>query len=708
MSNQQLFQQAGNVASGSRAERVLQLYHNLLQSQWADAATICGNQIAQLRTLLRHCVTHVPYYRDLLTEAGVTPDDVKSTEDLRRLPLVDRFQYTQHASQIQAAVLPSGTRQAGTLSTSGTTGIPVIIQNTNVVAEQWLAFAMRDMDWCGLDPRRRLASIRPSGKSGDALEALKKGVTLPTWGQELAAIVDTGISYFMDMATEPQRQLDWLLKVDPDYLLSFPSNVEFLGRLLRDSGRTLPNLKAIQTIGEMLDADMRATMTAAFGVPLFDTYSCCEAGYVASPCPDGHGYHVHAENVIVEVLNDDDQPCGLGETGRIVLTTLHNFATPFIRYDIHDEATVGAERCPCGRGLPLLTSIHGRQRPVFRLPDGRAVNSSPVAQDIRKIGGFLQFQVEQTAHTETVLRIVPGTDWNAERSGEHLRLLRRYFGPAMNCRIECVPRISVGPGQKLQSTMVAPEVSATGSLAAVAVRTRTMFVYACSAPMLLEEFVRSAESFRRHMPHVPRCLWTTRDIDAGSLPDDAFTAMRQIPNAAHQHRPRFEAMLECTAERSVFLDGDTWLCEPVDDLFAVLDHFDIALAAAPQYLHSEAVRSGIYDHLPHVSAAIPEWNGGVIAARVTERFREFVRRWSELFDLCRQRGYDLDQAALRVALATSDLRVVTLPNNYNFRTMMPQVVKGRVKILHAHGNLPTIAARVNSSDAVRVWTPSRQ
>src|SRR5439155_10265812 len=132
----------------------------------------------------------------------------------------------------------------------------------------------------------------------------------------------------------------------------------------REAGQRLPGLRAIQSIAEALTEEARASVEAAFGVPVKNLYSCMEAGYVASTCPEGHGLHVHAENVLLEVLDEQGRPCRPGETGRVVLTALHNFLTPFVRYEILDGATLGAERCPCGRGLPLLTGVQGRQRPV--------------------------------------------------------------------------------------------------------------------------------------------------------------------------------------------------------------------------------------------------------------------------------------------------------------------------------------------------------
>ena len=109
----------------------------------------------------------------------------------------------------------------------------------------------------------------------------------------------------------------------------------------------------------------------AWGVPLSDMYSGREVGYLALQCPQHDHYHVMSEGNFLEVLGDDGRPCQPGETGRVVVTTLHNYVMPLIRYEIGDFAEVG-EPCPCGRGLPVLTRILGRQQNMLTLPTGES------------------------------------------------------------------------------------------------------------------------------------------------------------------------------------------------------------------------------------------------------------------------------------------------------------------------------------------------
>ena len=118
------------------------------------------------------------------------------------------------------------------------------------------------------------------------------------------------------------------------------------------------------------EPELRAACRDLWGVPLHDVYSANELGYIALQCPESEQYHVMSECALVEVIDGDGRPCRPGETGRLVLSSLHNYAMPLLRYEIGDYAEVG-DQCPCGRGLPLLNRIAGRERNMLVLPDGR-------------------------------------------------------------------------------------------------------------------------------------------------------------------------------------------------------------------------------------------------------------------------------------------------------------------------------------------------
>jgi phenylacetate-CoA ligase len=201
------------------------------------------------------------------------------------------------------------------------------------------------------------------------------------------------------------RQLAWLQRQAPQYLLSYPSNIAELARLSLSRGITLPGLLQVRTFGEMLAPEVRQLCREAWNVPLVDMYSANEIGYIALQCPGHEHYHVQSESVLVEILDSHGRACAPGETGRIVVTDLHNVATPLLRYEIGDYAEVGSP-CACGRGLPVLSRIAGRVRNMLVTAEGKRFWPRLSSRKFREIAPVLQHQVVQKQFDLVELRLV--------------------------------------------------------------------------------------------------------------------------------------------------------------------------------------------------------------------------------------------------------------------------------------------------------------
>jgi phenylacetate-coenzyme A ligase PaaK-like adenylate-forming protein len=147
-----------------------------------------------------------------------------------------------------------------------------------------------------------------------------------------------------------------------------------------------------------------------------------------------------------------------GATGRVVLTVLHNFLTPFVRYEIGDLVTPGPGRCPCGCGLPLLTAVLGKRRPLFRPADGGWKHSSGLVHAQSGVGGNHQHQAVQKAIDHMVIRIVPNKDWTADHAQRVRAAVREFLGAPVRVDVEVRERFELPRGGKLQQA--SPRVGA--------------------------------------------------------------------------------------------------------------------------------------------------------------------------------------------------------------------------------------------------------
>ncbi|MGL4555851.1 MAG: phenylacetate--CoA ligase family protein [Gemmataceae bacterium] len=431
----------------TEAASLWNLYVQLDRTQWLTPAEVRDGQLSQLRELLAHCAAHVPHYRDLFREHAIDPATL-TWERFARVPVLARSTYQQQFARFQAEALPAGLAPSDAARTSGTSGAGIEIWRTNLVALWWAACYLRDIAWCGFDARCTLGVIRYFGPLAPAkLAAALAGVTLPNWHAALARLMKTGPAYAIDLRADMRDQVAWLLRVRPDYLLGSPPNLDYLAGLLAEAGRRPDGLRGVQVYSETLEDGAKARMEAAFGAPVKNVYSCTEAGYLASECPDGHGMHVHAENVVLEVLRDDGGPCAPGESGRVVLTSLRNHRTPFVRYEILDAATVGPERCPCGRGLPLLQRVEGRRRSLLRLADGRRKDGRPLLPALPG-QAFWQRQIVQQAVDRVLVRVVPRAGvWGPEHEVQIVQALRDYLEGPVDVRVELADRLEGTSGK---------------------------------------------------------------------------------------------------------------------------------------------------------------------------------------------------------------------------------------------------------------------
>lgn len=339
---------------------MLAMQFQLGQSQWWKPEDLLEHQFRQLRLLAGHALAKVPFYRDHLRHSGIRTVAELDPETYRRWPLLRSVDITTRQPELTALQFPKEHGGAFESFTSGATGTPKRILQTE--AAQFFAHAMvlRDHLWHRRDFAAKFGAIRFFAVEGSQ----------PTWSRITHAVFETGPASELDVTTDLPVQLDWLMREKPAYLLTPPSNLRALLKESEQTGRAPSGLRQVITYAESLPGGLRERVRRQWEAPLVDSYSCTEAGALALQCPEASHYHVQAENVYVEVLREDGNPCAPGESGRVVITPLHNFAMPLLRYEAGDYATLGAA-CTCGRGLPVLETILGRVRNMAVDPLGR-------------------------------------------------------------------------------------------------------------------------------------------------------------------------------------------------------------------------------------------------------------------------------------------------------------------------------------------------
>ena len=433
--------QQHSAVPGQEAATLLAVLQQFDQTQWWTPDQLRKAQFRQLGLLLDHAHATVPFYRERLDKSRYRPGMDIADEWFCALPRISRAEVHALDGALFSTQVPPEHAPVMQGQTSGSTGTPVTFRSTALTQLFWQAFNLRDHAWHRRDLELKLATIRPDRGVRD-----DRGVALPNWAPAIAEIFRNGPSGLLHSGNTLDRQLEWLLEQDPDYLLTLASNLLELVREMRSRGIRLPRLREARTFGDALQAGARAECESLLGVKVVDMYSAQETGYLALQCPDHDCYHVQSEGAIVELLNEDGHACSAGQMGRVVVTTLHNFAMPLVRYEVGDYAEAGAP-CACGRGLPVIRRILGRERNLAVTPDGKKFYPSFAAEVWAQIAPIRQIQLVQKSRVLIEVRMAMARDLQGDEARELISALRRSLGYPYEfafVRMDSIPRSASG------------------------------------------------------------------------------------------------------------------------------------------------------------------------------------------------------------------------------------------------------------------------
>ncbi len=400
--------------------------------RWS-ADRLADHQRRQLAIILAHAAATVPHY------AGAF-----DPRDFASVPILSRAAIVAAGDTLRTKAYPATHGRPDEVATSRTSGAPVRVLGNALIGILWQAITLRDHRWHRRDLQGSLAAIRHTGDPG---AAPPDGLRLRGWGAATRMLAPDAPMAVMSLASTTDQQLAWLRRVEPNYVMTYPSALHAILRRMSIDGIAMPSVREVRTVGELLAPATRGLGRDVLDVPIVDTYSAQEVGYIALQCPDSEHYHVQSERLVVEILRDDGTPCTRGEIGRVVVTDLHNFATPILRYAIGDYAEVGGP-CPCGRTLPVLTRVVGRTRNMLVYPDGRTVWPT-FTIGCRTAARYDEIQLVQPTVDALHLRVVPLPGIEVDRAAL-VTALQRGFDHPFAVEVELVDQLARSPAGKLE------------------------------------------------------------------------------------------------------------------------------------------------------------------------------------------------------------------------------------------------------------------
>jgi len=409
-----------------RARMVQKLLLGFDKSQWNSPDEMSALQYSELSRFLIHAQQSVQHYSEALP-AGLALDPASLSDGAwLEVPVLKRATVNALGGKLLSNAIPKEHGNLDPIYTSGTTGRPVRVVRTTYALNYWRAFTSRDHIWHDRDIKGTLAVIR-SSKKGESV--YPRGGRHRAWGTR-DGVFRTGPCISLNVNTAIPDMVEWLVRNDPRHLLTLPNILSRIASYCLEKGIRLPNLRDVQTHGESCGDHLHGLVDDAWGIPVHDIYSGREVGYMALQCPENRHYHIQSEGAHVEVLNAQDQPCKTGEIGKLVVSTFRNYAMPLIRYEIGDLGVMG-EVCSCGRGLPVLTEIAGRQQDVLMLPTGEqraTLFASPDIKAFMELAPIEQYQFAHVGVDKLEIRLAVKRDLTAEEESKITNWVHKKHG----------------------------------------------------------------------------------------------------------------------------------------------------------------------------------------------------------------------------------------------------------------------------------------
>jgi len=307
-------------------------------------AALVEHQNRCLRGVVRHAYDTVPFYRRKFDAVGLNPDDVKTVEDLSKLPIISKCDIRQNADDFISTDYSKESLRV--LSTSGSTGQPLRIYISKTE-----------------DGYRKAKHLRANFSVGHKFFNRWLTVTSPSHFSEVGGIQKRLRFYspkFVSVFWDVDEQLSAIKEFNPEVLDGYSSSLSLLAHEVKKKGVAGINPRIVFGGAELIDDVSRSVIEDVFDAPFFDQYATIEFERMAWQCPERVGYHIDADSLIMQAVDGDGNEVAAGQCGEIVCTSLFNYAMPLIRYKVGDFGVFSDKECSCGRSLPNITLRNNR------------------------------------------------------------------------------------------------------------------------------------------------------------------------------------------------------------------------------------------------------------------------------------------------------------------------------------------------------------
>jgi phenylacetate-CoA ligase len=403
----------------------------------------------RVRWMVKYAAETVPFYRELFRDRGINPDDIQTVDDLKRLPLLDR---TTVRRQPQRFVSQSRWGQTALpFHTTGSTGTPFTAYYDPYSLLLASAAAQRERDVLtrgfGLSPAYRSVAIMSPGGASERTAAALAGMRFVPIGPDRRKV---------SVLKPVEEVIAEINQHRPHVLEGYGSYLELLYRIVTVRGIRMHKPALVVYNNDNMTTSGRDLIEKEVGIPVLSRYMSMEAFRIGYMCEERRGFHLHTDLTHLDIVNADGDSCALGQAGEVVICNLANRGTVLLNYRLGDVGVLSAERCPCGRNLPLLSQLVGRTQDIIHLADGVLLHPSATTPIFRSAmhqqSGLLQYQLIQQDWDLYELRLATADRDTFDRlAAQYVPQLRQLLGSSASVKVVFYPgQLPRGPGGKFR------------------------------------------------------------------------------------------------------------------------------------------------------------------------------------------------------------------------------------------------------------------
>ncbi|ADI75101.1 capsular polysaccharide biosynthesis protein (plasmid) [Methanohalobium evestigatum Z-7303] len=391
----------------------------LKETQWYNSEEIKKLQNERLQRIITHAYYNVPYYNKLFKDLNLKPSDIKTTDDLVKLPILTKEDIKNNFDDLIAKNIPR--KKLLFTNTGGSTGVPLYFVRDKASMGHIRAAQYRFFEWANLNFfGDKWVCLTSSLYDDELFKQLQAKLYLKLLRQKRLGTFGANDKIF-------QRYVNIIKKFKPKVIYGYSSSLYALSKYLYRYNINDLNLKSIISDSETLYPHYRKMIEKQFNCKVYDHYGSKEATY-AQECEEHDGYHIAAENVFLEFLDSNGKRVNEGNFGKIFVTDFTNFGMPLIRYENGDLGIPSNKKCPCGRSLPLMESIMGRTTESLVTSKGEILPVHFITILFGKLSQYIKkYQIVQNSINELDIKIVPEENYNDEITKQIKNSLKEYF-----------------------------------------------------------------------------------------------------------------------------------------------------------------------------------------------------------------------------------------------------------------------------------------